>query len=156
MRAGREQGWAGWIAGCASSRLPLNSGRQPCPARLPLAPPHTRPSIGPPTPPRLQALELCDRIGEVAEAEGHHPDLHLTGELRQGLPGLGSCMRGLAPNMQRRHWYGSQQQGACAMMRARVRAAGAHAGQALAFGQALIGRHLPLQLPALLCIHVAF
>lgn len=27
----------------------------------------------------LKALELCDRIGEVAEGEGHHPDLHLTG-----------------------------------------------------------------------------
>lgn len=25
------------------------------------------------------ALELMKRIGEVAEAEGHHPDLHLTG-----------------------------------------------------------------------------
>lgn len=28
-------------------------------------------------PPTLQALELFQRIGEVAEAEGHHPDLHL-------------------------------------------------------------------------------
>ena len=27
----------------------------------------------------LKALELCDRIGEVAESEGHHPDLHVTG-----------------------------------------------------------------------------
>ena len=27
----------------------------------------------------LKGLELCQRIGEVAEAEGHHPDLHLTG-----------------------------------------------------------------------------
>ncbi|HET6399104.1 MAG TPA: 4a-hydroxytetrahydrobiopterin dehydratase, partial [Candidatus Thermoplasmatota archaeon] len=24
------------------------------------------------------ALEACRRIGEVAEQEGHHPDLHLT------------------------------------------------------------------------------
>ena len=24
-----------------------------------------------------QALELCQRFGEVAEQEGHHPDLHL-------------------------------------------------------------------------------
>ncbi len=23
-------------------------------------------------------LKLCERIGELAEAEGHHPDLHLT------------------------------------------------------------------------------
>ncbi|KFM25051.1 Putative pterin-4-alpha-carbinolamine dehydratase [Auxenochlorella protothecoides] len=27
----------------------------------------------------LKALELCDRIAEVAEAEGHHPDVHVTG-----------------------------------------------------------------------------
>ena len=27
----------------------------------------------------LKALELCDRVAEVAEAEGHHPDIHLTG-----------------------------------------------------------------------------
>ena len=26
----------------------------------------------------LRGLDLCDRIAEVAEAEGHHPDLHLT------------------------------------------------------------------------------
>ena len=26
----------------------------------------------------LQALQLCERFGEVAEAEQHHPDLHLT------------------------------------------------------------------------------
>lgn len=26
----------------------------------------------------LQALELCGRFAEVAEAEGHHPDLHIT------------------------------------------------------------------------------
>ncbi len=29
----------------------------------------------------LKALELCDRIGQVSEAEGHHPDLHITGRL---------------------------------------------------------------------------
>jgi 4a-hydroxytetrahydrobiopterin dehydratase len=27
----------------------------------------------------VKALELCNKIGEVAEAEGHHPDLHITG-----------------------------------------------------------------------------
>jgi 4a-hydroxytetrahydrobiopterin dehydratase len=27
----------------------------------------------------MKALELCSRVAEVAEAEGHHPDLHLTG-----------------------------------------------------------------------------
>jgi 4a-hydroxytetrahydrobiopterin dehydratase len=27
----------------------------------------------------VQALELLNRIGEVAESEQHHPDLHLTG-----------------------------------------------------------------------------
>ncbi|EIE23022.1 transcriptional coactivator/pterin dehydratase, partial [Coccomyxa subellipsoidea C-169] len=27
----------------------------------------------------VKALELCNRFGEVAEAEGHHPDLHITG-----------------------------------------------------------------------------
>ena len=26
----------------------------------------------------LRGLDLCDRIAEVAETEGHHPDLHLT------------------------------------------------------------------------------
>ena len=26
----------------------------------------------------VQALQLCERFGEVAEAEQHHPDLHLT------------------------------------------------------------------------------
>jgi pterin-4a-carbinolamine dehydratase len=30
---------------------------------------------------RVQALELFQRVGQVAEAEGHHPDLHLEGEL---------------------------------------------------------------------------
>lgn len=25
------------------------------------------------------ALALCDKIAEIAESEGHHPDLHLTG-----------------------------------------------------------------------------
>jgi hypothetical protein len=29
----------------------------------------------------LQALELFQRVGQVAESEGHHPDLHLEGEL---------------------------------------------------------------------------
>lgn len=28
----------------------------------------------------LAGLELCRRFGDVAEAEGHHPDLHLTGD----------------------------------------------------------------------------
>ena len=23
-------------------------------------------------------LKLCERVGELAEAEGHHPDMHLT------------------------------------------------------------------------------
>jgi len=27
----------------------------------------------------LKGLELFKRVGEVAEAEGHHPDLHLVG-----------------------------------------------------------------------------
>jgi 4a-hydroxytetrahydrobiopterin dehydratase len=27
----------------------------------------------------LSALELCRRFGDVAESEGHHPDLHVTG-----------------------------------------------------------------------------
>ena len=27
----------------------------------------------------LEAMDLLNRIGEVAESEGHHPDLHLTG-----------------------------------------------------------------------------
>lgn len=27
----------------------------------------------------IKGLQLCQRIGEVAEAEGHHPDLHLVG-----------------------------------------------------------------------------
>jgi len=27
----------------------------------------------------LKALELCDKFGEVAEQEQHHPDLHVTG-----------------------------------------------------------------------------
>jgi 4a-hydroxytetrahydrobiopterin dehydratase len=27
----------------------------------------------------VEALDFCRRIGELAEAEGHHPDLHLTG-----------------------------------------------------------------------------
>ncbi|KAI7846265.1 hypothetical protein COHA_000245 [Chlorella ohadii] len=27
----------------------------------------------------LKGLALCDKIAEVAEGEGHHPDLHLTG-----------------------------------------------------------------------------
>ncbi|GAB4814372.1 hypothetical protein N2152v2_001418 [Parachlorella kessleri] len=27
----------------------------------------------------VKALELCDRIAEVAEEQGHHPDLHITG-----------------------------------------------------------------------------
>lgn len=26
----------------------------------------------------MQALELCNRFGEVAEQEQHHPDLHIT------------------------------------------------------------------------------
>ncbi|KAK9833260.1 hypothetical protein WJX81_000625 [Elliptochloris bilobata] len=26
----------------------------------------------------VKALQLCERFGEVAEAEQHHPDLHLT------------------------------------------------------------------------------
>jgi pterin-4a-carbinolamine dehydratase len=26
-------------------------------------------------------LELFQRVGQVAEAEGHHPDLHLEGQL---------------------------------------------------------------------------
>ncbi len=26
-----------------------------------------------------QAMELLNKIGEIAESEGHHPDLHLTG-----------------------------------------------------------------------------
>lgn len=26
-----------------------------------------------------QAMDLMNRIGEVAESQGHHPDLHLTG-----------------------------------------------------------------------------
>lgn len=26
-----------------------------------------------------RALAFCNRVGELAEAEGHHPDLHLTG-----------------------------------------------------------------------------
>ncbi len=25
-----------------------------------------------------KALELCARVGDIAEAEGHHPDMHLT------------------------------------------------------------------------------
>jgi pterin-4a-carbinolamine dehydratase len=29
----------------------------------------------------LQGLDLLHRVGDVAEAEGHHPDLHL--EVRQ-------------------------------------------------------------------------
>ena len=32
----------------------------------------------------VKALELCDRIAEVAEEEGHHPDLHVTGGAVQG------------------------------------------------------------------------
>jgi 4a-hydroxytetrahydrobiopterin dehydratase len=27
----------------------------------------------------VKSLGFCNRIGELAEAEGHHPDLHLTG-----------------------------------------------------------------------------
>lgn len=27
----------------------------------------------------MKALDLCMRLGKVSEAEGHHPDLHLTG-----------------------------------------------------------------------------
>ena len=27
----------------------------------------------------VKGLALCDKIGAVAEQEGHHPDLHLTG-----------------------------------------------------------------------------
>jgi 4a-hydroxytetrahydrobiopterin dehydratase len=27
----------------------------------------------------VKALDFCNRIGILAEAEGHHPDLHLTG-----------------------------------------------------------------------------
>ncbi len=27
----------------------------------------------------VKALDFCNRIGSLAEAEGHHPDLHLTG-----------------------------------------------------------------------------
>ena len=27
----------------------------------------------------VKSLKFCHRIGELAEAEGHHPDLHLTG-----------------------------------------------------------------------------
>ncbi len=27
----------------------------------------------------LKSLAFCNRIGELAEAEAHHPDLHLTG-----------------------------------------------------------------------------
>lgn len=27
----------------------------------------------------VKALELCNRFGEVAEQEQHHPDLHITG-----------------------------------------------------------------------------
>lgn len=33
----------------------------------------------------LKALALCDRIAEVAEAEGHHPDIHITGWNRVAL-----------------------------------------------------------------------
>lgn len=32
----------------------------------------------------LKGLVLCEKIAEVAEGEGHHPDLHLTGQ-RAGL-----------------------------------------------------------------------
>ncbi len=27
----------------------------------------------------VKSLAFCNRIGDLAEAEGHHPDLHLTG-----------------------------------------------------------------------------
>lgn len=27
----------------------------------------------------VEAMELMNQIGEIAESEGHHPDLHLTG-----------------------------------------------------------------------------
>ena len=27
----------------------------------------------------VKSLAFCNRIGELAESEGHHPDLHLTG-----------------------------------------------------------------------------
>lgn len=48
-------------------------------------------SLSPSYPPRtrrtwvtqnfLKGLALCEKIAEVAEGEGHHPDLHLTGQM---------------------------------------------------------------------------
>lgn len=43
----------------------------------------------------LKALELCDRVAEVAEAEGHHPDIHLTGWNRLKLQLQTHSRRGL-------------------------------------------------------------
>ncbi|KAK2077787.1 hypothetical protein QBZ16_004635 [Prototheca wickerhamii] len=46
----------------------------------------------------LKALELCDRVAEVAEAEGHHPDIHLTGWNRLKLQLQTHSRRGLTEN----------------------------------------------------------
>jgi Pterin 4 alpha carbinolamine dehydratase len=48
-------------------------------------------------------LELLRRIGDVAEAEGHHPDLHLTGwnnvSAELSTHSVGGCCGGLAGNL---------------------------------------------------------
>src|SRR5262245_65266031 len=44
------------------------------------------------------ALELFGRIGEVADAEGHHPDLHLTGYNRVKIVLSTHAIGGLSEN----------------------------------------------------------
>ncbi len=46
----------------------------------------------------VKALDFCNRIGALAEAEGHHPDLHLTGYRHVRVVITTHAIRGLSIN----------------------------------------------------------
>ena len=46
----------------------------------------------------VEALDLANRIGQLAEGEGHHPDLHLTGYRMLGVELTTHAVGGLTEN----------------------------------------------------------
>lgn len=46
----------------------------------------------------LGALDLANRIGDLAEAEGHHPDIHLTGYRHLQVVLTTHAIQALSPN----------------------------------------------------------
>lgn len=46
----------------------------------------------------VQAMELLNQIAEVAESEGHHPDLHLTGYCKVRIELTTHAIGGLSEN----------------------------------------------------------